>query len=84
MRKLQQFCGAVILTLAIALSAFAGDMSCPGITAEPPPPQRSSVTGDIGTLGVASTGDMGTPGVMALNPGTGIMLSLFQSVLSFF
>lgn len=95
MRKLQQFCAAVVLTLALALSALGGEMGFPGVTNSPPPPQQSSITGEISCPGVASTGDMQAPGiastggiempgVAAFNPATETMLSLLQSVLSFF
>jgi hypothetical protein len=72
MKKLQQFCAAVVLTLALTLSAFAGDISCPGVIDQPPPQQSSA------------TGEMGAPGAVALDPVTGTALSLLQSILSLF
>jgi hypothetical protein len=84
MKKLQQLCATVVLTLAFALSAFAGDMSFPGVTAPPPPPQQSSATGDIGMPGAFATGEMSGPGVVALDPAIGTALSLLQSIFSIF
>jgi hypothetical protein len=83
MKKLQQFFAAAILTLALALSASAGDILCPGVI-DQPPPQQSSVTGDMSCPGVASTGEISGPGVVAIDPVTEITLSLFQSVLFLF
>jgi hypothetical protein len=83
MKKLQQFCAAVVLTLALTLSAFAGDISCPGVI-DQPPPQQSSATGEMGAPGASATGDILTPGVSALDPVTGTALSLLQSILSIF
>lgn len=84
MKKLQHFCATVILTLALALSAFAGDMGLPGGTNPPPPPQQSSVTGDISFPCASATGDMPAPGVAALDPVTEAVLSLLQSILTLF
>lgn len=84
MRNLQRFCAVAILTLALALSAFAGDMSTPGVKAPPPRPQQSLITGEMPGAGASATGDMGVPGVAALDPATGIVLSLLQSVRSLF
>ena len=83
MKNLRQFFIAVVLTFALALSAFAGDMSCPGVT-NPPPPQQSSVTGDMPGPGATATGDMSTPGMTAFGPMTEFTLSLLQSVMFFF
>jgi hypothetical protein len=77
MKKLQQLCAAAVLTLTLGLSTFAGDMGCPGVI-NPPPPQQSSVTGEMGTPGASA------PGVSALDPVTGTALSLLQSILSLF
>ena len=83
MKKIRQFCACLVLTVALALSAFAGDIPFPGATA-PLPQQQSSVTGDIGTPGATATGDISCPGVVALDPVTEAALSLLQSLLSLF
>lgn len=36
MRHLGKFCAAVVLTCAFSLSTYAGEISCPGITASQP------------------------------------------------
>jgi uncharacterized protein involved in exopolysaccharide biosynthesis len=79
MRHFKQFCAACVLTLALTLSAFAGDMGA-GITAPPPPTSQATITGEIST-GV--TGDMST-GVTAIDPVTETALNLLQSLLSLF
>jgi hypothetical protein len=79
MRTLR-LCAALVLTLALSLSTFAGDMST-GITAPPPPStSQAAATGEI-TTSVA--GDMST-GVTATDPATDVFLSLLQSLLSLF
>jgi hypothetical protein len=85
MKTLRRSCATLVLTLALSLSAFAGDMSA-GITAPPPPSQ--SVQGDIttgvaGDMGAGITGEIQT-GVTAIDPATDIFLSLLQSLLSLF
>jgi hypothetical protein len=83
MKKLQQFCAVAVLMLAIALPAFAGDIPTPGVIGQPPP-QQSSVTGDMSCPGVASTGEISGLSVVALAPDTEITLSLLQSIFSIF
>jgi hypothetical protein len=80
MKTLRRLCAVFVLTLVLALSAFAGDMST-GITA-PPPPSTSQAT-TAGDMSTGVTGDMST-GVTATDPTTDIFLSLLQSLLSFF
>jgi hypothetical protein len=78
MRTLRRLCAVLVLTLALALSAFAGDMTT-GVTSSSPPSQANA-TGDIST---GITGDM-TTGVTATDPVTEIVLNLLQSLLSLF
>ena len=58
MKQLKQFCAAALLTLAIGVTAFAGDISSPAATALPPPPAVTSspaptpAPGDIDTSGI--------------------------------
>lgn len=85
MKKLQQFCVALTLTLALSLSVFAGEIGCPGIAADPPPPpHQSSASGDIGTPDTFARGDVLTPDAAALGLLTELTLNLLQSVQSFF
>lgn len=80
MRTLRQLCAACVLALALALSAFAGDMTT-GVTSPPPPPGSQVATaGDITT---GTTLDIST-GVTVTDPATEVMLSLLQSLLSLF
>lgn len=83
MKTLQRFCATAVLTLALTLSAFAGDMSAPGVV-NPPPPPPASTTGEIGFPGATVMGEMSAPGVTALDPVTEAALSLLQSILSIF
>jgi hypothetical protein len=78
MRKLQQLCTAVVLTLMLTTGAFAGIIETP--KAPPPPPASSSAT---------SPGEIPIPGDMPINSASSdsvelIALNLLQSVLSVF
>lgn len=79
MKTLRRLCAAFVLTLALSLSAFAGDMQA-GVTA-PPPPRSSQTTtqGEI-TTGVAGEMSAGVAGEVPNN----IFLSLLQSLLALF
>ncbi len=81
MRTFQRFCAAFVLTLMLALPAFAGDIST-GIVSQPPPStsQAATTQGDISTT---VAGDIST-GVTATNPVTEMTLNLILSVLSLF
>ena len=46
MNNLRQFCAALILTLALAVSTFAGQIECPGVTGSPSA-SEATVAGDI-------------------------------------
>jgi hypothetical protein len=55
MKKLQQFCVITTLTLTLTLSAFAGEMGCPGVTANnDTPPPSGNVAGEILTPGATT------------------------------
>jgi hypothetical protein len=69
-----------VLILALALSAFAGDMSTTVVSSPPPPTEQAMTQGDISTT---VAGDM-TTGVTAIEPATEITLNLLQSLLSLF
>jgi hypothetical protein len=85
MKKLQQFCAALTLTLMLSLSIFAGEITCPGLAIDPPPPtQQSSTTGDIGTPGIYAKGEISTPGAAALDLLTEVTLNLLLRVSYFF
>ena len=46
MKNLRQLCGVVVLTLALTVSAFAGQIDCPGVV-DPPPPPDATATGQV-------------------------------------
>ena len=49
MKHLVRLCAGVVLTLAFALPAFAGQIPCPGITGPPTDPEsRATTTGETG------------------------------------
>ena len=86
MKSLRKLCAIVVLTLAIAVPAFPGDISCPGAT-PPPPPELSQgcVAGDISCPG-ASSGSSYTnvPDQSGLDPVTELTLDLIQTLMSLF
>jgi hypothetical protein len=84
MKNLRQFCAAIVITLALTFSAFAGDINAPGISTQPPPPPQPSATGKIGRSGVVCTSDMTCSGAVALDPLTEITLTMLESMLSYF
>ena len=85
MKNLRQFCATLILTLALTLSALAGEIGFPGTTNPPPPPeQQASITEGTDPSGATSAGDITTSGIAALDPVTGAALSLIRSLLSLF
>jgi hypothetical protein len=45
MKNLRLLCATIVLTLAFAISAYADDghISCPAVTAPPPPPVASAL-----------------------------------------
>ena len=75
MRKLRQLSVAVVLTLALSASAFAGTI---GTSPEAPPPEPPSAT----ATGIIGTGPSDAQPVAATSdPVVEVALSLLQSVL---
>ena len=83
MRNFNQFCrqcvAAFVLMMALACSAFAGDVQYPNIISQPP----ATTNGDIQNPTVTSStdtadGDVQFPGV------TVVAMSLLESALSIF
>jgi hypothetical protein len=70
MNNLRHFCAGLILTLALTVPTFAGNIECGGVVSEPPPPTES-VTGDMPN-GVESTDTV-----------TGLVISIFLDILPF-
>jgi hypothetical protein len=84
MKSLRKLLATLVLSCALCVSAFAGDIGTQGYA-----------PGDIGTQGIATSetgtgatttapGDIGTPVISLTDPLTGIALSLVQSVLALF
>lgn len=85
MKTLRKLCTVFVLTLTLALSAFAGEIST-GITSPPPPAQATTgeiSTGYAGEMTTGVTGDM-SAGIAATDPATEFVLNLLQSLLSLF
>ena len=83
MKKLRQFCFTYALTFVLAIPAFAGEISFPGVTSSTPQ-QQSSVTGEISFPGATATGEISGPGVAELDPMMEAVLGLFQGLISLF
>lgn len=79
MKKLKLFLAAIGLMLALAVSAFAGDMPC-GVTSTPPSQPATAVASDTETTSSSGTVSETT----AVDPVMELALSLLQSVLSLF
>lgn len=78
MRKLRQLSMAVVLTLALSASAFAGII---GTSPEAPPPEPPSAT----ATGITDTPPSGAqPEAPMTDPVVDVALDLIQSVLSLF
>lgn len=75
MKNLRQLCAAVVLTLALSVSALADGNMHTGFAEQPP----SSVDGNMHT-GISDTDGTGD----AVDSMTALALSLVQSVLSLF
>lgn len=57
MKQLGQLCAGVILALSLTLSTYAGHISCPGVTDDPPPTTEETLTGEMPN-GDTATGEM--------------------------
>ena len=80
MKSYRNAAAALLLALALAMSAFAGEMQT-GVASPQPTPAASSTTETAATNGVIQTGEAAsTPG--AADTVTGIALNLLQSVFA--
>jgi Spy/CpxP family protein refolding chaperone len=80
MTTLRRLCAAFVLALALALPAFAGDMSTSVVSPPPPPESQVTMQGQMDT-GVAGE----TPNnITGTDPTTDLFLSLLQSLLALF
>ena len=83
MKTLRQLCVAVVFTLALALPAFAGEMSIGSPTPPPSQPQTATVNGEM-PIGLTGQEETGSGEVSATDSATEAALNLLQSVLALF
>ena len=86
MQNLRTLCAAVVLALALAAPAFAGNIHT-GVASPPPPPQPASMTvGQTGSEanGTIHTGMAESESEPEADTVAEIALTLLQSVLSLF
>jgi hypothetical protein len=85
MKKLQHLCASTFLTLTLALSVFAGEMTGPSVTATPPPPPPGiTSTGEIQTPYSSVEGQMDTQLVSDAESVADVALTLLVGALSVF
>jgi hypothetical protein len=80
MMRLRQFCAATILTIAVSLSAFAGNINCGDVP--PPPDPPASAMGQMAT-GVTATNEESAE-TSYVDPVTEFALNFLQDLLSLF
>lgn len=83
MKTLRQFCAVVVFTLALALPAFAGEMSIGSPTPPPSQPQTAAVNGEM-EIGLTGQEETDSGEVSATDSATEAVLNLLQSVLALF
>ena len=83
MKTLRQLCVAVVFTLALALPAFAGEMSIGSPTPPPSQPQTATVNGEM-EIGLTGQEETGSSEATAADSATETVLNLLQSVLALF
>jgi hypothetical protein len=83
MKHLRQLCAVAVLTFALTLSAFAGDIHTGDIPPPPPIDPSKSIMGDMATGITAVDGRSSTEATFA-DPVTDFTLNILQSVLSLF
>jgi hypothetical protein len=90
MKTLRRLCATFVLALALALSAFAGEIQTTVVSQPPPPESQVTTTGEISTgvtgeMTTGITGEISTSVAGQIDTGvTDVALSLLQSVLSLF
>ena len=83
MKNFRKVCAAVLLTLAIAVPTFPGEISCPCVSAYHE--HSVNVSGEISCPGVTSEPAPETsPETTALDPVTSFTTGLLQSLMSLF
>lgn len=79
MRKLKHLYMSAVLTLALSVTAFGGEMQTPGVSG-PPPTTQSSVIGSIDPIG-ATINETSNNDVAIKDSVTEITLYLFDSMI---
>lgn len=79
MKQLKRFLAATVLTLALVVSALAGDMPC-GVTSTPPSLTATAAASDTETTSTSGTASE----ITAVDPVTEIALGILQRLLSLF
>jgi hypothetical protein len=54
MKNRKPLCAAAILSLALTIPAFAGDIQTPTVVAPPPPPEKTEAVSDLGDTSAPS------------------------------
>jgi hypothetical protein len=83
MKTLRRFCAVVVFTLALAISALAGEMPIGSPTTPPSQPQTATVNGQI-EIGLTGQEETDSGEVSATDSATEAVLNLLQSVLALF
>ena len=83
MKTLRQLCVAVVFTLALSISTFAGEIDITKTSPPPSQPQTATVNGDMQT-GLTGQEETGSGEVSATDSATETVLNLLQSVLALF
>jgi hypothetical protein len=65
MKNLRQLFGGLVLLLVLTVSAFAGQINCPGVV-DPPPDTTPTATGQINCLGLTEVAVSLIQGVLLL------------------
>jgi hypothetical protein len=84
MKTLRQLCVAAVFTLALALPAFAGEMSIGSPTPPPSQPAQTATANGEMPIGLTGQEETGSGEVSATDSATEAALNLLQSVLALF
>jgi hypothetical protein len=83
MKTLRQLCVAVVFTLALAISTFAGEMEITKTSPPPSQPQTATLNGEM-QIGLTGQEETGSGEASATDSATEAVLNLLQSVLALF
>lgn len=83
MKTFRKFCAALVLMAALVLPVFAGDTQFPGITSSSQPTEQCTL-GDTQFPGAISNCEASIEDEVALDPTTGMILTILEGLLSLF